>query len=93
MGVAEPLATLRDASLRAAPQGEVLLFQSMNLILRRREAPSRRMDKGDALYLYPTAWAIGQKSVAFRLAPPTRAPSTLATAMSSAAFEPLTEPP
>ena len=37
--------------------------------------------------------AIARKSAAFRLAPPTSAPLTLATAISSAAFEGFTEPP
>jgi ribosomal protein S18 acetylase RimI-like enzyme len=37
--------------------------------------------------------AIARKSDAFRLAPPTSAPLTLATAINSAAFEGLTEPP
>src|SRR6185369_8426219 len=39
------------------------------------------------------AAAIPRKSAAFRLAPPTRAPLTSGTAISSAAFEGFTEPP
>jgi len=39
------------------------------------------------------ARAIPRKSTALRLAPPTSAPLTLATAISSAAFDGLTEPP
>ena len=37
--------------------------------------------------------AIARKSAAFRLAPPTSAPLTLATAINSAALEGFTEPP
>ncbi len=39
------------------------------------------------------ATAIARKSAAFRLAPPTSAPSTLATDINSAAFDGFTEPP
>ena len=46
-----------------------------------------------AAALRPHPCAIARKSDAFRLAPPTSAPLTLATAISSAAFEGLTEPP
>ena len=42
---------------------------------------------------YALAWTMGQKAAAVRLAPPTRAPSTLATAMSVAALAAFTEPP
>ena len=43
--------------------------------------------------LSAAAATIGRKSAALRLAPPTSAPSTSATAKISAAFEALTEPP
>ena len=42
---------------------------------------------------YEPIWAIGRKSLDLRLAPPTNAPSTSATAKISAAFEALTDPP
>jgi hypothetical protein len=41
----------------------------------------------------PQARAMPRKSSALRLAPPTSAPSTLATPISSAAFDGFTEPP
>jgi hypothetical protein len=39
------------------------------------------------------AFTIGMKSAAVRLAPPTRAPSTLGTEKISAAFDAFTDPP
>ena len=42
---------------------------------------------------YVYAAIIPRKSSAFKLAPPTSAPSTLTTAISSAALDGLTEPP